>query len=139
MNDELVPCTSMLLRWSATTDATPPWAVPAAARPTRRGPLLRLSGATVQYPLRRNRIVVRVRCPREACKARATIDLAGVKLRSAETSLRAGVARTLTLRIPAASRREDPRGAALAPRPQAPGHGRGARRGRQPHDGEAHG
>ena len=104
VDDELVPCTSMLLRWSATTDATPPWAVPPAP-PDATAPLLRLSGATVQYPLRRNRIVVTARCPREACKARATLLVAGVRLSSAEASLRAGVARTLTLRVPAASRR----------------------------------
>ena len=82
--------------------ATPPWVTSPA---DTTGPRLRLSGATVQHPLRRDRIVVRARCPLEACNARATTVVAGVRLRSAETSLRAGVARTLTLRIPRAARR----------------------------------
>ena len=48
---------------------------------------------------------MRAQCPKEACKARATAVVAGVRLKSAETSLRAGAVRTLTLRLPRAARR----------------------------------
>lgn len=99
---EFIPCTTGVVRWTATTTATPPW-VTAPAATTR--PLLRLSGATAQHPLRRARIVVRARCPQEACRARATLLVGGVRLRSAEASLRAGVPRTLTLRLSRAARR----------------------------------
>ena len=99
---EFIPCTTGVLRWTATTTATPPW-VTAPADTTR--PLLRLSGVTAQHPLRRARVVVRARCPLEACKARATMVVAGVRLRSAEASLRAGVTRTLTVRLSRAARR----------------------------------
>jgi hypothetical protein len=75
------------------------------------GPLLSLSGARTQRPLRRGAVVVLARCPAEACIASATATIrvpgAGRALRlvSRKRAIAAGQAKTLRLALGAAVRR----------------------------------
>ena len=107
-------CSSPVLSWTASTTATPPWAVPAppvappppAAPPAdRTPPTLRLRGATIQRPLRTNHLVVTAQCRHEACVAKATATVARVKLASRNTAVRRGASRTLTLTLTRRARR----------------------------------
>jgi hypothetical protein len=84
-------CNSPVLTWTATTTATPPWLDATA-------PALRLRGATVQRPLRRHAVAVLVQCPAEACTARASATVAGVRLTTARLSVAEG-SRGRTLRL----------------------------------------
>jgi hypothetical protein len=59
----------------------------------------------VQHPLRRNRVAVTALCRTEACTAKATVTVAGVKLASRDTALRSGRSRTLTLTLTPRARR----------------------------------
>jgi hypothetical protein len=84
-------CNSPVLTWTATTTATPPWLDATA-------PALRLRGATVQRPLRRHALAVLVQCPAEACTARASATVAGVRLTTARLKVAKGSSgRTLRL------------------------------------------
>ena len=67
--------------------------------------MLRLRGAAVQHPLRRSRVVLTALCRTEACVAKATVTVAGVKLASRDTTLRSGRSRTLTLALTPRARR----------------------------------
>lgn len=105
-------CTSPQLSWSATTTATPPWAIhpppsvpppPPAADTTP--PVLRLRGATLQRPLRRGGVVVTVRCPKEACAASASATVAHLKISAAKRNIAAGHSRTLRLALSPRARR----------------------------------
>jgi hypothetical protein len=99
-------CTSPQLTWLATTDATPPWAIPAPPPPPDlTAPVVRLGGAAVQYPLRRNGIVVLVRCAVEICSAKASSTVARNKLRSNARTVKPGPSRTLRLALSPRARR----------------------------------
>lgn len=105
-NSEGDTCTSPQLTWEATTDATPPWALPAPPPPPDlTAPAVRLGGPAVQYPLRRNGIVVRVRCAVEACLAKASSTVARAKLSSHTTTVKPGPSRTLRLALSTRARR----------------------------------
>ena len=93
-------CSGRVVRWTATTQVIPP---PAISDETP--PALRVRGAITQRALHAGRVVVTVRCPREACAATASATIAGVRRSSALAVLRANVARTLTLRLSASARR----------------------------------
>jgi hypothetical protein len=105
-------CTSPVLSWTASTSATPPWVAAQGASPPpppppadRTPPGLRLSGAAVQHALRTNHLVVVARCRGEACVAKATASIAGVKLGSRDTAIRAGRSHALTLVLSTRARR----------------------------------
>jgi hypothetical protein len=103
-------CTSPPLNWSATTSATPPWAIHAPPPPPPPAadttpPALRLRGATLQRPLRRNAILVTVVCPKEACAASAAASVARVRISAARRSIPGGHSRTLRLKLSRGARR----------------------------------
>ena len=91
-------CTSPTLTWSATTSGTPPWV-------DETPPLLRLRAPALQRPLRDRRIAVLVQCPQEACMARASATVAGIRLKSATLAVLPGAGRTLRLALSARVRR----------------------------------
>ena len=93
-------CTSATLTWTATTNATAPWA-------DVTPPSLRLGGATVQRPLRRSRaLVVLVRCRGEACVAGASATVAGVRVTARSRTVRPSTAgRSVRLALSARARR----------------------------------
>ena len=93
-------CRTAVLTWKATTTAATPFPDPDLTAPS-----LRLRGATVQRPLRRNAIVVGVRCPGEACAASASTTIGGRKLAAASRKLRAGRSATLRLVLTKRARR----------------------------------
>lgn len=93
-------CLSRELTWLATTTASPPWLI-ADTTP----PALTLSGARLQRPLNSRRVVVGVRCPKEACAASASMAVAGVTLRAAPAAVARNRARALRLALSANARR----------------------------------
>ena len=76
-------CKSPVLTWTATTTATPPWL-------DEQPPALALRGSTVQRPLRQRYIALRVHCRSEACTARASATVAGVRLTADRLAVPAG-------------------------------------------------
>jgi hypothetical protein len=93
-------CFARVIAWTATTQANPP---PAISDETPPG--VRVRGASTQRALSAGRVVVSVRCPREACAASASATIAGARRSSEPAVLRANVAKTLTLRLSATARR----------------------------------
>ncbi len=92
-------CRTAVVTWQATTAAATPF-----PDPDITAPALRLGGATVQRPLRRNAIVINARCPKEACTVRATAKVAGRTLRSAARKIRADQRTTLRIALPTRTR-----------------------------------
>ncbi|MEJ7826216.1 MAG: hypothetical protein WKF48_12345 [Solirubrobacteraceae bacterium] len=99
-NSQIGTCTSPILKWTATTQATPPWAIRAVTPPA-----LRLSGATRQRALLRNAISVHVRCPRKACSVVASTTAAGVRLKTPKRTVRTSPGRTLRIVLSTRARR----------------------------------
>ena len=93
-------CVSRELTWSAVTAADPPW-----LHPDTTPPALTLSGARTQRPLSSRRVVVGVRCPKEACAASASMAVAGITLKAAPVAVARNRARTLRLALSANARR----------------------------------
>ncbi len=93
-------CRTAVLSWKATTTAATPFPDPDVTAPS-----LRLRGAKVQRALRRNAIVVGVRCPKEACTASASTTIGAAKLVAASRKLRAGRGASLRLVLTKRARR----------------------------------
>lgn len=103
-------CNSPELTWKATTVATPPWLDETA-------PAVRLRGSTLQRPLRRRAITVLVGCPKEACTARASATVAGVRLTAGRVKVAKGT-RGRTLKLALSARGARAVSAALRSRPR---------------------